>query len=234
MLFVVMYNKNTNMKKYAFITGGNGGIGSSAVSFLKQHDYHCVLPLRSSEKAQPFVGDDSVTTFVSALNEAKSLIIELQKFKEQGIVFDVIFLAAGRFAWDKDFESEAVAVEILHAANFVTKDVVIAAFKSVYGTSLVQATLVIISSHAAHFGPEHPFRIGEEGYVKSMMEVSAMAQDLQAQDIFRKVILEEPGRVGTDSAKASFTEETIGENPDWQREKTPEDYVREIFTQIEL
>jgi NAD(P)-dependent dehydrogenase (short-subunit alcohol dehydrogenase family) len=227
-----MYNKNIIMKKYAFITGGNGGIGSSAVDFLKQHDYHCVLPLRSLEKAQAFAGDDSITTFVSGLNDIDSLAMQLQEFKQQGIFFDIVFLAAGRFAWDKDFENEATAIKNLHDANFVTKEVVVSAFKQVYGPFLKDIVVIIISSHAAHFGLEHPFRVGEEGYVQSMSKVSSMANFLQNQAIFKNVFLEEPGRVGTDSAKASFTKETIGETPDWQQEKSPQDYIKEVFDKV--
>lgn len=220
------------MKKTALITGATGGIGGAFAKALEEQDYELILPVRNIAKLNKFSGNffakqidlESLNSFISFLKEVKGVSGQI----------DLVVLCAGRFAWDNEFENEDIAITELEKANFQTKSIAVQALKQVFGDTLNQTTLIVISSHAAHFDENHPFRVGEEGYVRSMIKVSEFAKDLEKQGIFKQVILEEPGRVGTESAKSSFTLETIGENPDWQQEISPESYVQTVLAKIEL
>ncbi len=218
------------MKKIALITGVTGGIGGAFAKVLEKKSYDLFLPVRNIAKITGLHGK----FFAKEINmeNEESFITFLKEIKNVRDHIDLIVLSAGRFAWDKDFESEEKAIAELSKDNFLTKKVALNAFKQVFEKSLKETVLIIISSHAAHFDENHPFRKGEEGYVRSMMKVSELAKDLQEQNIFKQVILEEPGRIGTESAKKSFTSETIGEDPDWQKELSPEDYVENVLSKI--
>jgi len=220
------------MNKTALITGATGGIGGAFAKLLDQHGYELILPVRNILKLAGFSGKFFAKEFdLENLNSFESFLREVKSVRNH---IDLVVLSAGRFAWDNEFESEDLAIEQLDKANFQTKKVAVEALKKVFGDTLNQTTIVIISSHAAYFDQNHPFRVGEEGYVRSMVKVSELAQDLQKQGIFNNVVLEEPGRIGTESAKKSFNSETIGEDPDWQKEISPSDYVESVISKIGL
>ena len=215
------------MNKIALITGATGGIGGAFAKVLEQKGYELVLPVRNISKITNLT-NNFFAKEIDMQNE-QSFISFLQEVKNVRSHIDLVVLAAGRFAWDNEFENEESAISELEKANFQTKVVAIQALKNVFGDSLKQTDIVIISSHAVHFDESHPFRKGEEGYVRSMIKASEIAKDLQRQGIFKQVFLEEPGRIGTESAKRSFTVETIGQDPDWQQEISPEDYAKSVL-----
>jgi NADP-dependent 3-hydroxy acid dehydrogenase YdfG len=222
------------MKKIALITGATGGIGSAFADLFLEHEYRLILPVRSMQKLGRFGENKNVIAKAVYLESVSSCVSFLKEVYDAGLVPDVVVLSAGRFAWDHEFANEESAIEELYRANVVTKECVLEALKEVFGSSLSLSTVVIISSHAAHFAVDHPFRKGEEGYVRSMQVVSALAHKLQSEGVFQRVVLEEPGRIGTESAKNSFTAQTIGEDPDWGKEISPEVYVQNVFVNAAL
>ncbi len=218
------------MKKTALITGATGGIGGAFAKALEEQGYELILPVRNIAKLSQLSGNffakqidlESLDSFISFFNEIKSVRRHI----------DLVVLSAGRFAWDNEFETQEIAIEELDKANFQTKKVAVASLREVFGDTLNQTTIIIISSHAAHFDENHPFRAGEEGYVRSMIKVSEFAKRLDKENLFKKVILEEPGRVGTESAKSSFNAQTIGEDLNWEQEMSPETYVQNVLSNI--
>jgi|GEM_PF-2302720 len=227
-------------KKYILLTGATGGIGSAIAKLLMFLGYTIYAPVRDMDRAKGIYGDDEriICTLVSIENakDTHNYIFGLHK---QGIVFDFVILAAGKFIWDDKFEGNTPeekqknAIEKMMVINYVTSETVINALLSVYhdksGITLAKTTLVIISSQAARFEVGHPFRVNEEGYVVSKTKLSAFGRDVAALEKFFSVVIQEPGRVGTESAKESFNAKTIGADLDWEKdEKKPEEYADEL------
>ncbi|MEN9582446.1 MAG: short chain dehydrogenase [Candidatus Parcubacteria bacterium] len=225
-----MKNKNV------LLTGATGGIGSAIAKLLMLLGYTIYAPIRNLEKAKLIFGENPNIHFslvsIESHVDTKSYISGLYK---QGIVFDLVILAAGDFVWDAKFpgqtddEKKQNAIDRLMVVNYVTSETVIEALLEEC-TNLSEVTLVIISSQAANFEESHPKRVGEEGYVVSKAKLSALGKRLKESKKFFEVLIEEPALVGTQKAKDEFTTDTIGATPDWEKEeKKPEEYAEELI-----
>ena len=231
-----------HMKKTALVTGTTGGIGGAIARRLLAEGYTVYAPVRNIEKAHAVFSPESAIIFseFDFANEEHAAQY-ISSADTGGIVFDAIFLAAGRFDWDSNFQGDDIetkrknAIQSLIESNYVTKESIIHALLESYADRLKDTTLVLISSQAAHFTETDPRRTNEEGYVQSMQRVSAFGADLARMGTFKHVIIEEPPLVNTDSVRTKFTAATIGTDPEWrdpQKVLQPDEYAADLVSKI--
>lgn len=224
-------------QKTIVVIGGTGEIGKAVALRFAANGWRVIVPARDLGKpsAQELMANPSITVIladVSKLNGAQHLF---QLLKNDDITIRVVFQAAGTFLWDDGFpgptkNAEEVA-RLLFSANVETKEHVIEALREYYADTLGSIRMDLVSSHAAQFGPEHPFRngsFGEEGYVAAMARVSAYGAQLKAEGIFSETIVHEPGLVASDMARTAFPPERAGDI-DWAAVDTPEEYAEKLF-----
>lgn len=202
------------MKKIALVTGGTGDIGGAFTKSFLEAGYTVFLPVRDMEKAKRIFPDTAVYPHVCDLTSFENIRLYIVALRDRGIVFDAVVLAAGgrdkkRF-WDSDFSGDTPqarqehAIALMRENNVRTKETVVAALSAAYATDLSHTTLIVIGSHAAGFGPQHPFRHNEEGYVQAMMAVRELALTLRSRHVFKDVVLVEPGQVEGDFVREVF------------------------------
>ncbi len=226
-------------KKNILLTGATGGIGSAVAKLFMFLGYTIYAPIRDLDKAKEIFGDDERIIFaLVSIEKADATYEYILGLKHQGIVFNYVILAAGKFMWDDQFEGSTIeeqqknAIEKLLVINYVTAETVINALLEAY-PDLSKTILVVISSQAANFGIGHEFRVNEEGYVVSKTKLSVFAKHIRILSRFAGVEIQEPGRVGTESAKESFNAKTIGTDLDWEKEeKKPEEYAHELLHEV--
>jgi len=225
--------------KHIIITGGSGGIGGAVAGRFLTKEWHVHLLLRSfkSPAVQEMMLHSNCSVYLSDPENNEQTLSTIQSIKNDGIVPDLVFHAAGTFLWDDGFPGEEkrppVEVrEILFRSNVKTKESIMKAIESVYTESLSAIEQAFIGSHAANFavgGPERTGTYKEEAYVEMMSIVQTMAHNTLASGMYKHVFLFEPGLVNTDMAQRSFPEERIGFLIDWSTAPTPLQYAEEIF-----
>lgn len=226
-------DKNTSL-----IIGGSGGIGGAFLQHRLEQGWDIVAPLRNFSKpeSQAIIALPKVTAVVCNVQDAAAVDALVGQMKREGTMFSEVVLAAGTFLWDDGYPGPQVTAEevenILIQANIDTKESVLAALKKHYSKEeLLHLEVHIISSHAANFPPDHPFRNGpykEEKYVSVMGRVSGIGHQLRHEGAFKKVHIYEPGLVDTDMARTAFIPERAG-SIDWGTVPTPAEYVKSIL-----
>ena len=228
--------------KIGVITGGTGGIGGEGFATVLSPTSTLFLPVRKIDSPEALALRNLKNTHVSECNveDKEATLRYFQELSIKAPRLDFVILAAGTFKWDKNFpgatqaEREQQAIEFLTRVNLYTKETVVEALRKAYGEKLKNTILIIVISHAARFGVDHPWRKGEEGYVQAMAKVLLFGEKLKEEGIFKEVILLEPGLVDTPMARAEFTKETIGEDPDWGTVPKPLEYTTSVLNETEL
>lgn len=226
------------MKKTILIIGGSGGIGGAVARLFQRNNWKVVLLLRSVTKLEvrELISLENVYPYECDPQNKEDVEDTFLIFKEQNIHFDILFHSAGTFLWDDGFPSKTpMTIEevrkALTEANFITKQNVVKALRDFYGQELKNIKQYIVSSHAAKFAPDSPYRNGlfkEESYVEVMSKVSELGENLIKEGIWGEIRVLEPGLINTVMAKEAFTEERIGK-VDWSTIQTPEEYAEMIF-----
>lgn len=236
-------------QKIALVTGGTGGIGGEFVRFLVGLGYFVFTPVRarSEQNAFDLWGDNMHVTFeVCDLESEEGVFKYIEKMAKEGITFDLVVLAAGRFKWDNEFEGvtekerQKNSISALNKDNFLTKVTVIHALKKVYEEKLKNTDIWIVSSQAAKFEEDNPLRLNEEtgytqeGYFFSMESTSSFAKRSAIVGLFNRVVLLEPDLIDTPGARKEFNKKTIGHDPDWDKIQKPKEYVSMVAKEYEL
>jgi len=225
--------------KKAFITGITGGIGSFIAKALLDRNFEIYAIVRDLKKAEEIFKIDGKNDPRVLLYEGINMVDrkEVKEFLTAMAVTDVcpylVVLGAGKFEWDSSdkYSSIEEAIHDLDLANYVTAEVFISGLKDVYGKKHLKNTkLVVISSQAANFGTDHPFRKGEEAYVLSKAKASALGRETQKEGFFEEVLIEEPGTIDTPAARKSFS----SAQTDWSKAISPEDYVDSLMVKLNL
>jgi hypothetical protein len=159
-----------------------------------------------------------------------------QSIKNDGIIPDFVFHAAGTFLWDsgapKQLRPFQEVREILFRANVKTKEPLVKAIESVYKDSLSQIEQGFVGSHAWRFAPDGPERTGgpqtQEAYVEWMQAIQRITARLAATGQYKGIFLYEPGFTGT-ALMDAFTEELLGFTPDPATVLSVEDQAIQMF-----
>lgn len=224
-----------------FVSGGTGGIGGAAVHDYVRRGWRVIAPVRDLQKpeAQALTTLPLVDVFRCNVEDSREVSQLIQSLKNDRIILNELFLAAGTFLWDDGFPGPLKTAEevetLLLRANLETKTNVIAALDRFYPDEVSDLTIHLMSSHAANFPPDHPFRNGpyrEEKYVFSMAKVSGLGHQLRISGRYKEVITYEPGLINTLMAQKAFTVERVG-LIDWDVIPTPEQYIRQdVFKNV--
>ena len=230
-------NTHTN-KKHALIIGASGGIGGAAASYFSEQGFQVIAPVRdlAKQESQTLLKNGAITVYQADPANKEAIDRLIAELHREEVPLSVVVHAAGTFLWDDGFpgpqKTYAEVEEMLRWANLSTKENVIASLLEVYGTDCSRMTHYMVSSHAATFAPDHPFRNGpfkEEAYVKIMGLVSQLGLDLKTKGFFKDVVVFEPGLIRTEMAKKAFPKERAGDI-NWDTVETPDEYVKKIFS----
>jgi NAD(P)-dependent dehydrogenase (short-subunit alcohol dehydrogenase family) len=226
-------------QKIALVTGVTGGIGGAFAKFLIGLGYLIFAPVRNEAKALEIFGDNPSVTFEECdLENDEAVLKYIQNVAKEGIVFDLVILAAGQFKWDNEFigadmeEKEKNAKDELTKANLLTKATFIYALQTVYNDRLHETEIWLISSQAADFAENDPKRLNvetgykQEGYIYNMYKIAyELGPKLTEQGMYKRVVVLKPDLIDTPGARKEFSKKTIGFDPDWPNIQSSDEYV---------
>jgi|GEM_PF-6532692 len=178
------------MKKYAIITGATrNGIGAGFARRLLVRGYTVYLQYRDESahnRLQILFPDRDVVFFKASLQDSEELVHMFAFYKDQGLYFSVVVLAAGTWAEDSEYIDP---VKTLSAINGTSKKVVLDAFSEVYKDQSIHTVVFLISSHISDISIDDATRMGQLGYVSSMKQVNDLAAELASNTLFEVHLL---------------------------------------------
>ncbi|MCU0660064.1 MAG: SDR family NAD(P)-dependent oxidoreductase [Candidatus Pacebacteria bacterium] len=227
--------------KTALITGATGGIGGAIARALLAKGYTIYALVRGdiARAHSMFAEHPNIVFSQCVLTDSESVYESIRKWHNAGIVFNHVYLVAGRFAWDHTFPGETPeqkrqsAIVALNLDNYLTKETVIDALLDLYGIHCAQMLVTFIASQAADFKDDDPRRVNEEGYVQSMIRVTEFGLLLKKLGTFMDIVIEKPPLVNTNGVRDKFTEQTIGKNPSWDNPSEvlqPDQYAEVVLS----
>ena len=222
-----------NTKKTILITGSTGGIGGELARQLLTDGYELYLPVRTIEKAQELIAFPNAHVEKCSLESYEEVQAYMDSMIANGIFFEYVLPLAGDLRKDSNpmfignTPQEKVDASIEHhmRANVLTFDTVMAGLERSFGEKLKDTTLLVMSSWAAHFAKDNPYRINEEGYVVSKNTLSTKGVELKNEKKFKEVLIEEPALIDTPMTRREFPELIADPNVPKQ---SPEQYVKHL------
>ena len=149
---------------------------------------------------------------------------------QESIHFDFVLMLAGdlrkdsdkMFAGNNKEEKEHNSIIYHELANVRTAETVVFGLKKAFGESLKDTILLGVSSWAAHFEVDNPYRVDEEGYVRSKARLSFLLGEWLTENNFKDVICEEPALIRSPMTEREFPELISDSNVS---KLEPEEYV---------
>ncbi|MBP6857906.1 MAG: SDR family NAD(P)-dependent oxidoreductase [Candidatus Pacebacteria bacterium] len=203
------------MKKTFFISGGSGGIGSELTKHLSKAGHIIHLAVRNVEKTQKMFEEfKNIHIELRNLEDYEDMTEYFLQKSQEGIKFDFVFMLAGdlrrdsdeMFAGDTKEEKEQNSIIYHELVNVRTAETVVFGLKKAFGDLLKNTVLIGVSSWAAHFEVDNPYRIDEEGYVRAKARLSYLLGEWKLENFFKDVICEEPALIRSPMTERQFPE----------------------------
>lgn len=203
------------MKKIFFISGGSGGIGSELTKQLSKAGHTIHLAVRNVEKTEKiFEGFKNIHIELRDLENYEDMTEYFLLKSQEGIRFDFVIMLAGdlrkdsdkMFAGETKEEKQTNSIIYHELANVRTAETVVFGLKKAFEESLKDTVLIGVSSWAAHFAVDNPYRIDEEGYVRSKARLSYLLGEWKLENIFKDIICEEPALIRSPMTEREFPE----------------------------
>ena len=224
--------------RYALVTGASSGIGRAIAVALAQDGYFVFLVARNEARLQETLeavgGEQHGAIMITDVTDPCSIQRLGAQVHARTKRLDILVNAAGMFMWDNNpnGDGKEAVIARLELVNFISKVMMCHMFSLALYNTGGGGVIVNVSSQAANFADDDPRMENEHGYVFSMRQVSKWHKGLLTHSIAYyggkvKLVLLEPGLIDTPLARANFTAETIGEDPDWSQVPTPEQFVQD-------
>ncbi len=199
-------------RKNILLTGGTSGIGNEYAWQLIREGHTVYMIARNPEKIRQFEGYPNAHAAIRDLANNKDIYEYLEEMKQRGIVFDYVLPFAGDLRKDHTFDSVQASIKYHMDTNVLTTQTVVSGLVKIYGDALQNTSLLIMSSWAAHFSADNPFRVDEEGYVQSKAALSGFGRMVRKDATFKQVIIEEPQLVDSPLTQREFGELMVDES----------------------